>query len=192
MPVDPSGDSAGQEVEVKYQVDDADRLVRTLATHGVVLSAPVHQDDQAYAPVGWAYGQPKAGVPFARLRTQDGKHLFTVKKPLDNEMACMECESEVADRGQMHAALLAMGFYPTVRIVKVRRTGSLGALSLCLDQVEHAGAFLEVEQHVGLDQSGHDTQARLNKFVRSLGVPAQRVTETYDSLIRAALLARAR
>lgn len=186
-----AGDSAGQEVEVKYQVDDADRLVRTLAEHGVVMSAPIRQDDQAYAPLGWVYGQPKVGVPFARLRTQGGRHLFTVKKPLDNELACMECESEVADRQQMHAAVLAMGFYPTVRILKTRRSGSCGSLSLCVDEVEHAGVYLEVEEQVGLDESGLDTQARLDEFVTSLGVGARRVTETYDSIVRAALLAQA-
>jgi adenylate cyclase class IV len=42
----------------------------------------------------------------------------TVKTPLDNEMACAEQETAVADRAQMHQAVLAMGFVPTVRIVK--------------------------------------------------------------------------
>jgi adenylate cyclase class 2 len=177
-----------QEVEVKYRVLDVEALTQALAARGVSLSPAVHQDDQAYAPVGWEYGQSKVNVPFARLRTQDGKHLFTVKKPLDNEMACLEHESEVADRGQMHAALTVMGFYPTVRIVKARRTGMVNDLSLCLDNVEEAGVFLEVEQLVAGGESGEAAQQRLDEFVRSLGVPLQRITETYDSLIRVALL----
>ena len=40
----------------------------------------------------------KLGVAFARLRTQDGRHLFTLKRPVDNELACLEFETEVADR----------------------------------------------------------------------------------------------
>ncbi len=176
-----------QEVEVKYRVLDVEVLAQALAALGVSLSPAVRQDDQAYAPVGWEYGQPKVNVPFARLRTQDGQHLFTVKKPLDNEMACAECESEIVDREQMHAALTSMGFYPTVRIVKARRTGVLNGLSLCLDEVEQVGVFLEVEQLVACGESGEAAQQRLDAFVQSLGVPLQRITDTYDSLVRAAL-----
>jgi adenylate cyclase, class 2 len=177
-----------QEVEVKYRVLDVEALAQALAAGGVSLSPAVRQDDQAYAPVGWEYSQPKLNVPFARLRTQDGRHLFTVKKPLDNELACLEHESEIVDREQMHAALISMGFYPTVRIVKVRRTGVAHGLSLCLDEVEQAGVFLEVEQLVPYGESGEAAQHRLDGFVRSLGVPLQRITDTYDSLIHAAML----
>src|SRR5262249_18003229 len=136
--------------------------------------------------VGWQYGQPKVDVPFARLRTQNGQHLFTVKKPMANEMACLEYESAVADRDQMHAALIAMGFYPTVRIVKTRRTGVLTDLSLCPDGGERVGLFLEVEQLTARGGCGDIAQQRLDAFVQSLGVPLQRNTDTYDSLIHAA------
>jgi adenylate cyclase class 2 len=175
-----------QEVEVKYRVFDVETLTAVLAARHVRLSAPFRQDDQAYAQVGWEYGQPKVDVPFARLRTQNGGHLFTVKKPMANEMACLEYESAVADRDQMHAALIAMGFYPTVRIVKTRRTGVLSGLSLCLDDVEQVGPFLEVEQLIARGGSGDIAQQRLDAFVQSLGVPMQRTTDTYDSLIHAA------
>ena len=83
-----------------------------------------------------------------------------------------------------------MGFYPTIRIVKIRRTGKLGDLSLCVDEVKHAGAFLEVERLVASNESGEAAQRRLDEFVRSLDVPVERTTDTYDSLIRATLPAR--
>jgi adenylate cyclase, class 2 len=99
------------EIEVKYRVDDRDlpALERAVAARGAVLSSPVHQDDQAFAPQGWSYGQDKVGVTFARLRTEDGRHVFTIKTPVDNEMSCREHETEVADRDQMHRAVIAMG-----------------------------------------------------------------------------------
>jgi adenylate cyclase class 2 len=129
----------------------------------------------------------KLGVAFARLRTQDGRHLFTLKRPTDNELSCLEYETEVTDREQMHQAILQMGFYPTVRIVKSRRTARMGELSLCLDDVEHVGAFLEVEKVIGPGQSGLAVQAELDAFACSLGVELARTTDTYDSLVRAAL-----
>jgi adenylate cyclase class 2 len=182
---------AVSEVEVKYRVADLVAVAEALTAAGFALSSPVCQDDQAYAEAGWQYGMSKVGVAFARLRTAEGRHLFTLKKPIDNEMACAEFECEVSDREQMHHAILAMGFYPTVRIVKTRRTAHQRDLSLCLDDVEHVGGFVEVERLVAAGQSGLQVQAELDGFVRSLGIAVERTSETYDSLVRAALAASA-
>ncbi|TDB78194.1 CYTH domain-containing protein [Actinomadura sp. KC216] len=174
-----------QEIEVKYRVIDEDRLVRALTDQGVKLSDAVHQDDQAYAPEWWDYGQPKAGVPFARLRTVGDQHLLTVKTPQDNELACLEAETVVADAKQMHAALLLMGFRPTVRIVKERRRGQAGNMALCLDDVRDAGLFFEIETVLGDAESGTVAQARLDAWANGLDAKLERVTETYDSVVRA-------
>ena len=174
------------EIEVKYRVRDEPALWAALEARGVALSEPVVQSDQAFAPVGWRYGMPKRGVPFARLRTQGGRHLFTVKQPVSNELACVEHETVIADRGQMHEALLVMGFAPTVRIVKSRRVGPWGEATLCVDVVDGLGTFVELEALVTDEVPGGATQERLHGQVCSLGVPVERVTETYDSLLRAA------
>lgn len=176
--------SGDQEVEAKYRVGNIDGLIVALDRHGVVLSELSEQDDQAYAPVGWSYGMSKVGIPFARLRTEGGRHLFTVKKPIDNEMACLEHQSEVLDRDAVHAALVTMGWAPTVRIRKTRRTGSWNGVSVCVDMVDQLGAFVEVERVVSASESGERVQAELDGLVRSLGVDVERVSETYDSLIR--------
>lgn len=176
-----------REVEVKYRILDPDHLATALLALNLCLSDPVHQDDQAYAERGWTYGMSKIGVAFARLRTEDGRHLFTLKKPVDNELSCLEYECQVSDRGQMHHAILAMGFTPTVRITKLRRTARLGDISICLDQVEHAGTFLELERLVPAEESPVHVQAELDQFARSLPLTLQRTTSTYDTLIRAAL-----
>ncbi|WFE59547.1 class IV adenylate cyclase [Micromonospora sp. WMMD712] len=174
------------EVEVKYRVGDLAALEAALAARGVVLSVPVVQDDQAYARVGWEYGQSKIDVPFARLRTERGRHLLTVKTPVANELSCVEHETEVVDREQMHAAIQQLGFYPTVRIRKTRRTAMLGLLSLCVDEVDGIGVFLEIERIVDAGEAGEGIQVELDRFAGELGVSLTRITDTYDSLIRAA------
>lgn len=179
--------SPAREIEAKYRVHDRAVLEAELRRRGVVLSPPVHQDDQAYAQDGWHYGMSKLGVAFARLRTQDGRHLFTLKRPTDNELACLEFETEVTNRDQMHEAIQHMGFHPTVRIMKTRRTARLDELSLCVDEVEHIGAFLEIEKIIGPGQSSESVQAELHTFACSLGVELERMADTYDSLIRAAV-----
>ena len=178
------------EIEVKYRVfDDPDLLEQALRRRGCELSEPTRQDDQAYAEAQWDYSKSKVDVAFARLRTQQGKHLFTVKRPTLNEMACIEFETEVADRDQMHEAILQMGFYPTVRIVKSRRVGRIGEVSICVDDVDGLGVFLEFEMLVDSDRHAEAVQSTLDALAQSLCVRLDRVTDTYDSLIRSALVA---
>lgn len=181
--------SGTREIEVKYRVADIDALLATLRSHSIRLGPPVHQDDQAYAPVGWLYGDNRLGVSFVRLRTVEGRHTFTLKRPAENALACAEHETEVVDREQMHRAILAMGFYPTVRIAKVRREARLGDVVLCVDEVEGLGAFMELERMVPDAVPGEVVQAELVAFVLALGVDAERTEETYDSLVRSALTA---
>ncbi|MGH8791249.1 MAG: class IV adenylate cyclase [Stackebrandtia sp.] len=176
-----------REIEVKYRVDDSHAVAEVLARRGAVWSFPVSQDDQAYAPADWDYSKSKLGVAFARLRTEGGRHVFTVKIPQANEQACAEHETEVANRERMHLALLAMGWAPTVRIVKTRLTARLQDVWLCVDDVEHAGAFLEVEAMASGGEGDLEVQERLEAFVLSLGVAGERVSDTYDSLVRQAL-----
>jgi hypothetical protein len=109
-----------REVEVKYRIQDLDALIAALRIRSIALSEPFCQDDQAYAPDGWTYGDDRSGVPFAHLRTVQGRHVFTLKRPAENVLSCEEHETAVADRDQMHRAIIAMGFRPTVRIIKTR------------------------------------------------------------------------
>lgn len=176
-----------REVEVKYRVQDAQALLAALKTRGVELSPPLHQDDQAYAPQGWSYGDSKLGVPFARLRTMDHRCTFTLKRPAENALSCEEYECQVSDRDQMHHAIMAMGFHPTVRIVKTRRTGTVSDAGVCVDEVTGLGTFLELERMVPAHLSGETVQAELADLVASLGIEAERTQETYDSLLHATL-----
>jgi len=173
-----------REIEVKYRVRDLGALLAALKMHGIELTMPSRQDDQAYAPEGWAYGDDRRGVPFARLRTVDGQHVFTLKRPAENVLSCEEHETAVADRDQMHRAVVAMGFRPTVRIVKMRRTGSFGDMALCVDELDGLGAFLEVERMVPDGVPGEAVQAELSRFVTSLGIAAEQISQTYDVLVR--------
>jgi adenylate cyclase, class 2 len=87
----------------------------------------------------------------------------------------------------MHRAVVAMGFRPTVRIVKMRRTGTVGDLSVCVDELDGLGVFLEVERMVQDGAPGEAVQAELSRFVASLGIDAEQTGQTYDVLVRGRL-----
>lgn len=175
-----------REIEVKYQVKDLEELLAALKARGGELGEPVYQDDQAYAPAGWRFGDSKLGVSFLRLRTCGGRHYFTLKQPAGNAQACLEHETEVADREAMHRAVLQMGFRPTVRIAKTRRAAAADGWSLCVDDLEGVGSFLELECLAPDDADTRAIQDALASFVGSLGVGVTRTGETYDSLVHAA------
>ncbi|MEU4244230.1 class IV adenylate cyclase [Actinoplanes sp. NPDC026619] len=176
------------EVEVKYRVVDLDGLLAALERQDVMLSPPIRQEDQAYAPIGWADGQSRIGVTFARLRVQDGTCVFTTKTPVDNVLACLEYETVIADREQMHHALLALGYRATVQVAKTRRTARAAEYGLCVDQVDGVGAFLEVEAMTAATDDMAGVQAELAAWVSTLGAPVERVGATYDQLVAPARL----
>jgi adenylate cyclase, class 2 len=120
------------------------------------------------------------------LRTVVGRHYFTLKQPAQNDQACLEYETEVADREAMHHVALHMGYWPTVRIIKTRRMASIGGCSLCIDEVEGVGGFIEAERMASDDADAQVVQAELAVLIESLGAVASRTTETYDSLVHAA------
>jgi adenylate cyclase class 2 len=179
------------EIEARYRIESALNPAGLLAAMGICFGDPIEQDDQAYAPSSWNYGMPRLGIPFARLRTQVGEHLFTVKTPITDVRTCVEQETPIADRDAMHEAILMMGFKPTVRIQKSRRISERAGMTLCLDSVDGVGDFLEVE--IIVDDSNADLeQARfeLESFVDSLSLNLIRVYESYDTLVRDAQSSR--
>jgi len=101
-----------REIELKYRVEDLEALLVALKSRGIELSGPVFQDDQAYAPAGWQFGDSKLGVSFLRLRTVQGCHYFTLKQPAGSAQDCLEYETQVTDRQAMHQAALHMGYRP--------------------------------------------------------------------------------
>ncbi len=182
------GEARVREVKVKFHVWDREALFLTLKARGIELGEPFFQDDQAYAPDRWTFEDSRLGVSFPRLRTINNRHFFTLKQPTINAQAYVSFETEVADRDQMHQAILNMGFCPTVRVAKIRRTASLGNMSLYVDELDGLGMFLELDCPVSPHESVVAVQEALNAFVASLGVDVTRTEETCDALVRTAQL----
>jgi adenylate cyclase class 2 len=86
----------------------------------------------------------------------------------------------------MHGAIVQMGYRPTVRVAKTRRVAVTADCSVCVDDVEGVGGFVELERILPDDGAADVVQAELAALVESLGIAATRTSETYDSLVRAA------
>lgn len=160
-----------------------------LAERGAVWSEPVVQDDQAYAEHDWTFDQSKLGRTFARIRTTAGVHTLTLKIPQANALACIEHEVAVHDADAMAAILVAMGYRPTVRIRKRRRTARFGDITLCLDDVDNLGLFIEAEMMTAPDADAARTQGALRAWIEAFGLPITFTEDGYDTLMAAHLAA---
>jgi adenylate cyclase, class 2 len=169
------------EVEVRFRVDEG--ALDALIACGISFGSALRQDDQAYAPRGWRYGDNRIGIAFARLRTQLDEHLFTVKRPITDVRTCVETECVVSDRAAMHEALELMGFAPTVRIVKTRRSAQHGQLTFCFDELDGVGSFVEVEMLACENDDLDAVRAHMEGLLGELGIVARPCFDSYDTLV---------
>jgi adenylate cyclase class 2 len=173
------------EVEVRFRLEEPAPAIRRLRGAGVRFAKPQVQDDQAYAPAEWDYSQSRIGITFARLRTEAGRNLFTVKRPVTDVRTCIEHECFVSDREAMHQAIVLMGFVPTIRIAKSRAMAQRGSFTFCLDRVEHLGWFLEVERLASATEDAQGARLEIETLLAGFGVDAVRCYDTYDALLHA-------
>ena len=70
------------------------------------------------------------------------------------------------------------------RVAKTWRSATLSGLSLCVDELEGVGCFLELERLVADTVAAGPVQEELAVFAASLGAEMTRTDQTYDSLVR--------
>lgn len=172
------------EVEVRFRLLDERQALQQLRTVGVRFGKASMQDDQAYAPESWDYSKPRIGVTFARLRTSDTRCLFTVKRPVTDVRTCIEHECFVSDRAAMHEAIMLMGFRPTIKIQKRRALARRGKFTLCLDDVDGLGRFLEIECVASADDDTESVRREIESFVAQVGLVVERCHDTYDAMLK--------
>lgn len=173
------------EVEVKARIHSSyqDLLVR-LQKLGADQEKAVNQVDTLYLPQGLTYGDIVWGMPVIRIRDQDGTVFFCVKQKPNSELIAIEHETVVQNGDELRKIIETLNFTPVLVVKKKRQVYKLGQLSICADEVESLGVFIEVEQLVTDESQTTQVLAGLWQFLQQLGVSdADRVTNGYDSLI---------
>lgn len=170
-----------REVEVKARITNAADIARRLTQLGCVWSESLHQDDRVYNKKGDSLGAQYRGMVVLRIRNENGTSIVTLKQQQENEKDNIEREVVVDDPSAMHDILSIMGWQETIRVKKVRQTCSYNNLTVCLDEVEGLGSFVEVEKLTDGD-GGERVQEELFQLLESWGVSRnQRVMEGYDT-----------
>jgi len=165
-----------REIEVKALVRDPKAVVQKLETQGCVLGNPVTQEDIIFVrEPGSSVDEYLENDVFVRLRTlSTGKIIFTAKynpsrKHFGDTMVT-EHETEVASRDTTIDIVQLLGYTEAIRVIKTRRSGVCGEFTICLDDLEGIGSFIEVERCVP-DDSEHDAiVASMHDFLADLGI----------------------
>jgi adenylate cyclase class 2 len=173
------------EVEAKGSIGTMTEveILRALQTAGISLSRGVRQVDRVYARRKGDITQPFPGVVIARIRLEDSVVTFNVKKHLSNELECIEHEVVVSDQRSMTEILELFDFQEIACVEKVRRIGRLGESSICLDNVERLGWFVELEE-MYLEPPPRDAQTDLERRLGEIfGEAYSPVRRGYDRLL---------
>ncbi len=158
------------EVELKAPCAGAEEKVRAL---GAKFLKSEKQEDTYYAhPCRDFRGTDEA----LRLR-RTGPLRITYKGP--KRRGGLKSREEIEFRVPDEAAMLLerLGFEPAFTIRKERRTYALGGLTVCCDNVEGLGEYVEVES--GSEEDGE----RIVGVLRSLGVEDKATDRTYADLL---------
>jgi adenylate cyclase, class 2 len=171
-----------KEIEVKAKIMDKKVLVQKLAALGCRLSEPSRQKDRIFVPNGLTVPVPN-GTSVLRIREQDGKQIFTFKRPLTNQLDCIERELGIDGAEALAEIFGLLGFYESSRVSKQRQKGKYKDLEICVDTVEELGNYIEVEK-LSEDADSEKVQRELFEFLKTLGVREEdRVHDGYDVLM---------
>ncbi len=167
------------EIEVKAKAQDFDLLIVNLKELGCTLSEPIVQDDYIYQKKD---GGKEKGFPVLRIRKQNKKILFTLKKNRSNELDCIEKEIEVNNDIILSEIIELLDYTKTVEVHKKRIKTNYKDYEICLDSVDNLGYFIEVEKMS--DEDGEKIQNELFDFLETIGIKKEdRVFKGYDTLL---------
>lgn len=140
-----------REIEIKLKASNLEAIAFKLEELGCKLSDPKTQEDINFVhkdDVRW-FEPTSEGWIYPRLRIEDRTSItFTVKKPLINEMDCIEHEIKIDDTEALKAMMEMFGYRQSIVVKKTRRTCVFKNYTITLDEVDRLGNFIEVEQVV--------------------------------------------
>ena len=133
-----------KEVEVKARVQDIEALKDKLVLLWFFFSQQLFQHDRIYLSNDMAYMDIKQWTVSLRIRNSNGKYSMTLKRKWEDELDSIHREVGIDDSEQAAEILKYMWYYQVVEISKVRQKASYNGLTICLDEVDGLGSFIDV------------------------------------------------
>lgn len=176
-----------REIEIKLRALNLQLVEQKLLELGCELSDSVTQEDINFIhkdDTKW-FEVTDGNFLYPRIRKQNDKPLkLTVKKPLLNEMDCIEHELEINDTDEARAIMEMFGYVEGVTVKKTRKTAKFEDYTITLDEVEELGSFVEIERVV-TDGDAQAIQQSMFDFAKTnFGLEKdEKVMKGYDILM---------
>ncbi len=156
------------EIELKVSLEDKDFVLETLTKRGCNWEKSKKQYDKIYYKKDYTDFNSRKDI-FLRIRYEDNNNILTFKQIL-NDLEVIEFESLIGNPSEIAKMMPFLGFEEYVSISKIRMEGKLNNLSICLDEVDELGYFLEVEKIVEESKERDKTKKELQNFLLSLEI----------------------
>ncbi len=174
------------EVEVKAHLRDRGSVLKKLKDLGFEFGEVLHQVDRIFIPEGVSIPTP-LGTPVLRVRSQNGKYIFTLKISQSGRQDSIERELEIADAEMMAEIIKLIKYTEAAAVDKKRIKAKLKDIEICLDTVKDLGEFVEAEKIV--TDHNHEERKKIQHelcdFLETLGIQKadHLVNHKYDIMI---------
>jgi adenylate cyclase class 2 len=173
-----------REIEVKIRTDDLSLVREKLEERNCHFSEPIHQHDIIYTIADeeiWTAA--KEGDIAIRIRQQDDGSVLNLKQQKTSELDNLEYETRVDNPEAVRKILATLGYIPQVEVKKVRTECKLNGYTVCLDEVEQLGTFVEIEKMSEEGANPAEIQEELLKVAESIGLLRQNLEpKGYDTM----------
>lgn len=170
------------EIELKFKVDNLDKIVNYLESIDCRISNPITQSDSIFVE-NLENVDSVEGSVWLRIRKTDNTIELNYKKQSAKKMESEEIEFEVSDHDKANDFLSALGFKKWVEVNKRRRYTKYKDCNICIDQVERLGDFIELELLVDEKNDVNYEEALLN-IAKELNIDTNsRINSHYDTMI---------
>lgn len=170
------------EMELKARLNDKSKLRQKLILEGCQWLPAIVQEDVIYIKKDITQ---KINIPVFRIRKIDNKTILTLKVQEADLNTAKELELEVSDDKTMHQMLQTIGFEAKVEVKKQRTETEYKGCTICIDEVEQLGDFVEIEQLGTEEADSKKVYMEMLCILKELGITsADLVEEKYFEMIQ--------
>jgi len=173
------------EVEIRAKVTDSDQIEKSLEKIGAELVKSELQTDKVFGASKFLDSDHKIieGGISARIREVNGKSRLEFKEILRKkggiELSCSIPSIEVGEK-----MLKKLDFEEAFTIKKGRRIYSYNSFTICLDEVEKLGNFIEIEKEVTTENEIEKTRSGCIGLLEKIAAGAKIENRKYGDLMQ--------
>lgn len=157
------------EVEVKTYLLNTDRIIDILKNMGCTFELPIIQKDDVFVHKSIQGTNIPNDSNILRIRTENDIHSLTLKQ-MQNSFESIELETIVDNPNAVSEMLKLLGYKRFLAINKKRTKSKYNKFSLCIDEVEYLGNFLEVELLVEKEEEKSTALEQIHNFLNAIGI----------------------